>query len=57
MERRLMYHAESDCYYECFDEATYEADCNYGVDDATGVPHHEAEFSNREALKLKGIDV
>lgn len=45
--RKLLYHPESDCYWEVFSEKEYLEDLQEGyTEDVTGVERHEKEFEN-----------
>lgn len=41
-----MMHAESDCYFETFNESGYRAAIDEWCDDVTGLPEHEQRFKD-----------
>lgn len=46
--RKLLWHAESDCYWEVFNEQEYLSNLSDGyTEDVTGLEHHENKFKER----------
>jgi len=50
--RKLIYHPESDCYFEIFDEKEYQESMSDGFCvDVTGEKDHEERFKVTEGVK------
>lgn len=53
MARHLLYHAESDCLFEVFNQQELERvlTCGEDVHDVTGIPAHEKQFKEDQMAK------